>query len=467
MGFIQDKESLFSQIAVVKALQENFPKLNKSSQTFSSVTDVKGNLIPLFLDLLRNLVDSSEIKSELDRFLAKSDSFEGKVKNIISNTLLDTYAKNFNFNVPTGVLFSTNIKNLDIDQVVNVDPNTELGKFYYGNNSNTDFNRVLRQASQTGSGNFANILTLNFNTTETVEVSVNPNYNNLSFEDYVNDVLDNTKLIEPSTLVSKILDNSFGSVSSLSEKGYEWFLDQTKRRKMIDKIIDKESLTEGTVIYNDDFFKFTKSEMDEIRNKANSLYNGVNRSDLGCGFGENFIDLKSFSNSFNDLNDIRPSLVREAIVKTTSELIKQSTVGISEENRKNVEFNIISDIFTNLPAIFTSLAFSPLVITLFQSAERLTNNLTIDFQTDSIDETPSDRVIRLLREPFICIIKQIYGLIVEFLFDRVKSELIKLARILVSKIITDQTENYQKILEVIKDIRDKIENIFSLINGSD
>lgn len=474
MGFIEDKDALFGQISVVKGIEENFPAFKKGEETFQSVKSKKGNLIPMFMDLLKNLVDSSEMKKELNKFLVKADKIEQKIKDKIADKIIETYTKNFDFTLTAGTVFQTSILNIDLNDMLKPDPSTEMGKFYYtkvefsGNTSqnlaNKDFNQVLRDATQTGSASWGDLLDMTFTAeTGTIQVSLNNSYSNKSFETFVWAMLNSVQLFKPSQLVTKIIDNMYGTVSSLGEFGLDWIENQVKLAKLVDKIIEKESFTTTTNVYENDFFTFNKAELDEISNKANAIYNGVNLADLGCGFGESFIDLNSFNDSFNKMNDSRPSLVKESMVSFTNNLIKQSTVDVSDENKKNVELNIISEIFKNLPSIFTNFALSPAIVTLFQMCESMVNGPALDFQANTLEGTRTGNFIQKLREPMSCIIKEIYAILIEFLYDRIKAEVIKLAKKLLAKILADQAENYIKILKIINEIKSRVESISELI----
>lgn len=474
MGFIDEKEDLFNEISAIKAIQDNFPELNRSVSSFESVRSKNGNIIEVLLDLLRVMVDSREIKSEFTRLVSKTDSFEEGIKTSIVTNLLNTYTKNFNFNLPSGTILKTSLKNIDLNETLKTDPNSSIGKYYYGKNDDVDFTRFLNTVAQNGSGTWKNILDFNFTGPDIIEVSFNNNYSNKTYEDFVFDFINSVKIIDNSLLMTNLMDSIFGNVSSLTDSGYEWLLDQLKLSETINKIIDNESLTDNAT-YDNSFFTFSKQELDKIRKEADGMSNGGHLVDLGCGFGETFIDLGSFGESFDSLSDIRPSLVKEATNSFIDKLLDQSTVGIDNNSKSNVEFNIISGLFKNLPSILFSFSFKPQTLLMFQLSEAMVNGTGsngglnipsgIDFKTNSLTESSIDLFIKKMKESVVCMVKKVYSLVVEFLFDKVKAEVLKLAAILFSKILTDQVKNYQKILTTIRNLLSQVNNIFSLING--
>jgi hypothetical protein len=129
---------------------------------------------------------------------------------------------------------------------------------------------------------------------------------------------------------------------------------------------------------------------------------------------------------------------------------------------------LLAEIFENLPNIFFGMSIKPDVTMMFQMAESMVNGVSggLDFATTSLTESPLDNFIQQLKEAVVCIIKKIYSLIVEFLFDKVKAEILKLAAVLFSKIAKDQLQNYQAILTTIRNLLEQVNNIFSLISGN-
>ena len=115
MSFINDKSGLVSEIAVSKAIEENFPELNKGKVSFDSIKSSQGNLIPFFLDLLVMLVDSGEVKTEFTKFIAKTDVWEKEMKESLVQTIVETYSNNVNFSGITDQFpIDVDIRNVEI-----------------------------------------------------------------------------------------------------------------------------------------------------------------------------------------------------------------------------------------------------------------------------------------------------------------------------------------------------------------
>ncbi len=133
MSFIPDKSEIFSEISSIKALQDGLPELNKLFNSFDSVKSKSGDLIPLMLDLLKTLL-GDQIKETFKELLKETDKIESKIKKTIIKTTLKQVSKKTDFKLSQiqNPILNINIKNIDIEGTLKVDPNTDLGKFYYG-----------------------------------------------------------------------------------------------------------------------------------------------------------------------------------------------------------------------------------------------------------------------------------------------------------------------------------------------
>jgi hypothetical protein len=497
MGFINDKNELFNEIAASKAVSDIFPKLNKSFDTFNSVKSKSGNMIPLLLDLLKELT-GGELKKHFNELLKKSDKIENKIKDrIIKEILKKSNNNNFQLSQIQNPILKTSVKNIDVDGTLKVDPNTDLGKFYYGKAANTvpslpgepsvnvsvepggDFTKFLFDVKQQGSGNWKNIMRVDWEDGDQLKVGIDPQYLvNKSLENFLKDFLGSVKILDLSLLFSTILDVLFGAVSSLTDAGSEWLEDKIRLKKIVDKIIDKESLSDGKtpIIYDNNFFQFNKKEKDEIGFITKNISNGDNLVDLGCGTSANNIDISDFDTAFKLLNESKPSLIKEGLSKSTNEIIKKSTAGSSEENKKTIESNIISEIFENLTAIITSQTIKPFNVILQQIGESLLNTSGINpsstvgapgvnIDTVGIEKSGVEDYVQKFNNLNVCIVKDIYSIIVEFLFDIVKARIIDLIKIKIILIQQDQLKNYKQHVDKARELLKTVTNLLSFINN--
>ena len=499
MGFIDDKTELFKEISTTKALFENFPELKTEFETFKSVKSKKGNVIPLLLDLLKNTLGIN-LQKEFNEFLKKTDKIENKIKDVIIKQILKK-AKNTNFslsNINNPVL-TTNIKNIDIEGTLKMDPNSDLGKFYYGkaaklapqlpNNPSIqvaaepggDFQKFLFETAKTGSGNWKNIVNVTW-LNDDLSLNIDQQYlTNKSLENLLRDFLDSVKILDLSQVVSSSLDITFGNVSSLTDAGEEWLENKMKLKKLCEKVIEKESLSNQStpINYDRSYFEFTTEEQNEIRSQVNDISDGDNLADLGCGAVARSIDFDDFSIVFNGLQDVKPSLVKENLTRSVDALINKSVAGLSEENQETAKQNIFQQLWENLTTIMMSQTTKPFNVMLQQMGESLMNtagnlNTTIippsasigapglNIDTTSLTKSGLEDYFTKFKSLNVCLIKDaIYPVITEYLFNLVKKEVLGLVTAKIAEIKEDQLDNYKKQLKSAKEILKQVKNILS------
>lgn len=497
MPFIKDKTDLFGEIAATKSLFGNFPELNETFNSYESVKSKSGNLVPFFLDLLKELIGSN-IQEQFSEFLKRSDKIENRIKDvIIKEVLKQVKGTNFSLSSINNPVINTNIKNIDVDGTLKMNPESDLGKFYYGKaaplgpqlpNDPTiqvapqpggDFQRFLFDSVQSGSGNWKSIVNVAW-TNDNMKVNLDPQYLvDKSLENFLRDFLDSVKILDLSKVVGDVLDMTFGSISSLTDAGSEYLENKIKLKKLCDKVIDSESLADNNinpVIYNNDFFTFSKKEKDDIRFLTNNITNGNNLADLGCGNAETSVGIEDFQKSYELLQDVKPSLVKEALTKSVNGLIDKSVAGVNEENQDSVKFNLFGQIFEYIVSIIVGQTFKPFNVMLQQMGEGLLNSTGIDPSSNigapgveisgpSLEKSSVEDYFIKFKSLNVCLIKEVYSILLEFLFDIVKAEIIKLVSIKVAQIAADQFKNYKTQIESAREVLKQVNNILSLINN--
>ena len=139
--------------------------------------------------------------------------------------------------------------------------------------------------------------------------------------------------------------------------------------------------------------------------------------------------------------------------------------------------NIFKQIFENLSAVLLSQTFKPFNVILQQMGESLLNTAGIDpngtvgapgvqIGGPNIEKSGVEDYFEKFKSLNVCLIKEaIYPIIVEFLYDIIKSEIIKLVSIKIAKILDDQTKNRKKQLESARETLKQVNNVLSFINS--
>lgn len=498
MPFIKDKTDLFGEISATKALSENFPELNKAFNSFNSVKSKSGDLTPFFLDLIRELI-GAQIQTQFREFLKKTDKFENKIKKIIADEVIKKY-KNSNFKLSDieNPVLSTNIKNIDIDGTLKMDPESDLGKFYYGKAAPAapalpndpavqvglepggDFQKFLFDVKQNGEGNWKNIFKVKWPAGEDkLTIDIDQNYlAEKTIENLVLDFLNSVKIFDFSKIMADILDLLFGAISSLTDAGVDWLEDKLKLKQLCDKVINKESLADdrNPPIYDNSFFEFSQKEKDQIRNISRDISTGNNLVNLGCSTAETGVDLNDLEEAFDSIQNVKPSLVKESFTGSLEKIMEKSTAGVNEENRENVLANLFGQVWEYIVTLFMSQTIKPFNVILQQIGESLLSTLGvpsdpnfeppgIEIDNTSLEKSSVEDYFIKFRSLNTCLIKEIYSLLIEFLFDVVKAEIIKLVAVKVAQIQADQQRQYKEQIESAKEVLKNVNNLLSLINN--
>jgi len=493
MGFINDKQDLFNELNGLKTVEELFPKFkNIQKDLTSGVDSVKsksGNIVPLLLDLLKQLIGSN-LKESFDELLLKTDKIETKVKKTMVSTIMKNTSKKKDFNLQNiqNPLLETNVKNIDIE-----------GKFYYGKAAKTipasvngpqvnidtepggDFTKFLSDVKKSGSGNWKNILNVEWPSgSEQLKFNIDPSYQDgsKSFENFLTEFLDSVKILDLGLLLSTILDSLFGAVSSLTDAGSDWLENKMKLKELVNKVVDKESLSKPgePTVYDTNSFNFTDDEKRKINDATIALTNGNNLADLGCGLVENSVDLRDFDAAFNLLTESSPSSIKKGLTESTDKILKKSTNGLDEDNKKTVGLNIISEIFDNLTTIIFSQTIKPFNVVLQQIGEGLMNQDTsnpsinvgapgVQINNSSLEKSSVEDYFQKFRTLNICIIKDIYSTIIEFLFGLVKKEVLILLKVRIEILLSTQFQNYKLHIDKARELLKNVKNILSFINN--
>lgn len=444
MSFIKDKSDLFDNIAVAQTVDVNFPKIKKSSSIPSANSKSK-NTIPLMLELQTTLVGTNEISQTLkDFFTDYSKTLEKKVKESIVSNIISSFSCSADFSLPTGNIMQVNIKDLDFFDLMKVNPNTENGRFFYGK-PNTDFNSFLYDSIQTGGGSWKGFMNLTVNN-NIIDLELTNNYLPKNIKSFITDYTNSFKIIPTETLFTTMVDSLFGAVSRNIDKSFETILEEEKLNKIVDKVLESDPNTDE-IIYDDSFFTFTNTENKEIEGLATNRYNGINQSDLVCGLSESVVSDVTFNESFDSVFNSNPVTITNTVSNSIDSLVDESVSDVDDLDRDNVKLNVFIEFLKSLPKILASIIFSPKIIFLFQTVNSLINGGPIDFGNPiSLTNSRIEEFVRRGKTFFVDIVRDVYSFIVEFLYGRVKTEILKLVSVLSSTIIKEKLQIYVNIL---------------------
>ncbi len=200
MGFVDDKKEVVNSVALFEVLG-NLPK-TKSVSSLESVNSPSLNLMKFLLDLFVVTCNDGKNTTPIP---GKITYTKCDVKRILIDILIEFFPKlvtiikqaikeaikaglvcGTNFKLPnTNARVSIEMKNLDINGLTKIDPNTPIGSTFYGKDATKDFNRYLSDLAQI-SGILGEVVTTTLGVFSGVfnDKKVNPRKPNTAFKKF-------------------------------------------------------------------------------------------------------------------------------------------------------------------------------------------------------------------------------------------------------------------------------------------
>ena len=464
MSIIDQKRTLLNNIAALKSLNTGFPELNLSS-SFPSLNN-NSNAVDFLLDLIKNLIGFDQLKEELIRFLSiQTNSIEATIKLILKNILKKYFSCSIDALIPDFMLdglgdgFNICVKQIDFFNLLKVDPETIGGKLIYGE-IQKDLNSFLYEVLQGNSGTWKSLIKVEYLLQGVVEgqmknnvfnVKIDSSWTGKTVNDFINNFIDSVVLFTLPSLINKIFDIIFGSISALLGKGRNVIEGEVELEILVNKIVD---LPDTTI--NDSYFEFTPDEIDCFNERVNERING-RRILKDCNFVSSSINIDDLIDTNNQLLSTSTLIEIEQILSNQfSILSNQATDDLDETSREFGQLNFFEQLFKGIVQGLTNVVFAPKTMMIFVTYFKIVNN-SVGF-VDFNDFLQQNRqiVIDIVREAIL-------PLITDFLLKLVIKYITKLAIEDQSGRFLEMGKNYQLQLQslvgVPKQIRDLISGL--------
>lgn len=516
MSFLQNKTNLMDEIAVARSINENFPELNKFVSNTKSVKSSDGNIVPFLLDVLQE-VSGKGVQTVLfgdENFelgdggtltgstkfinqgglLGKVGELEDKGKNAFIDFCVGKYVPDENTRVedlldnPDDPLIELPIQNIDINEKMKIPSTGATSEFFYGvidedeliingplvtltdKAKPSDFSKFLNIVLTRGQGNWRNQLLFEYDKNlETIKVFPTAQTKTTKVKPFLKKLLDGTQLMDVQLLSKDLLNIVFGTTVAATNIGKDYLVDKLRFKKYVDKITNILTLEEenDVNIIDNSFFVFNKSEIDEINGKVESILNGVNASNLGCGFGENFIDLDELLTLNNSNSNVDyPYFMENNIEQQLKNLVLTSAeIGSGEENKDSVANNIFREMLDNLVStVLNFFTTNPIIMLLKQIFYKFISGVVKAYGTvKSFVNRPIDELVKDSINWLKCLWKTVWTWLVEFIFNLIRPEILILVSTLVGKIIDEKTKNKFKLAQRTRELLVNVNNILSFI----
>lgn len=412
MSIFDLKRNLLNEIAALRSLNTGFPELDLTS-SFPSLNN-QSNTVDFLLDLIKNLIGFEQFKEEIIRFLTyQTNSIEATIKRILKNILKKYFSCSIDALIPDFMIdglgdgFNISVRQIDFFGLLKVDPSTTGGKLIYGE-IQKDLNSFLYDILQGNSGTWKNLLVVEYLPQGVVDGQVKSNVFNVKIDsswagrtvnDFINAFVDSVVLFTLPSLVNKIFDLIWGTISSLLGKSPDNVSGEVELEILVNKIIDLPD----TVI-DDSYFEFTPDEVDYFNERLDERVSG-RRILKDCNFVSseiNFNDLVSTNDQLSNsatLVEIQTVLDNQFTI-----LANQATDNLDGSSQNFGRLNFFEQFFKGIVQGLTNVLFAPKTMFLFVTYFKIVNN-SVGF-TDFRDFLQQNRqfVIEVIREAILPLI---------------------------------------------------------------
>jgi hypothetical protein len=419
------KNILIKELTTLRSINaSSFPKLN-----VNGFGDNSNNPIQFLLTILKIVVGWETIKTELSTFLVYNlNDIEKEAKRFLVNLLKKHFICNDDFLVPDYMIddgFNLQIKNIDLFQILKVDPVSDIGKLIYLNSAelNAFLYQIIKGTAQ--DGNWKSIVSITYLSSGNVygqlkndvfNVKINESYRNISLNKFLSDYLNSIELFNVSNIINKTFDILFGTISSKMGKSQQQLKDEEELYQFITKIIE---LPEE---FDNSYYDFNTVELNTINAILNQKTNG-GRLIKNCGGDISTVNI----NELFDLNELIANnsatlIDLKRIIDSKFEVIENEiTTNVKDGDKQQGLLEFYFEFFNAIIKAIISLIFSPKIMLFFLIYFRFGNlqtlykspldfvKLNVTFVTDLIRNNVMPIIISFLVRIIIKAIKEIIG----------------------------------------------------------
>jgi len=431
MPILDQKEKAFGNIAALRTLTDDFPKL-KLNNSFPSINN-QGSAQDFLIDLLKALVGYEELRDTLvDILVYATEEAEIVVKESLKTELKGLVACGVDPSLPDWLIndgITIPVKKIDFMNIMKINPVTQAGSLIFddvptdGDPLNTtDFNTYLYYTIQEEGNTYTwdNIFDVEFTQISTPDNNVlnfrpNSSYTNLT--DLNNDFVDSIKLFASEDLIISIIDTLFGSIAVQPEVNKSE--EQLEMEGKIDNVINCLINADVEDVFDDTYFSFTNDQLLKIKEDATNRRNGIRYLET-CGNVQVDVPIKQLTKLKSEMAATSTQVERRDVINSNITIMAESTAESSEPvDQYGIELGFINLMLTSLIRSIVNSIISPKVLTIF-----LINYMIVYGQSSTYDNgldflSKNKTLIRNL-------VNKIRDMIVKVLLDKVLKFIMKL-----------------------------------------
>jgi hypothetical protein len=452
MSLIDQKAKVFGNIAAARTLSEGLPKL-KTNPSFPSINN-DGNSIAFLTDMLKSLVGIEKLRDVIvDSLAFKLDEMEIQVKNSMKSSLNELVNCGIDPSIPAYIKSSgsgilTEVNKVDFFDILKVDPISPTGRLIYSDTytspltNSSDFNAFLYGTIQNESvtetwSTLQPILNVRFDSANisptpnnTFKFNANASFDNKSLTELNNTFIDSIDLFESKGLLTKLIDDLFGTISFSINKTQTQIQKEEEIKNIINCIINAD---ENDVI-DDSYFTFSNEEIAIQEEAARWRKKGVRpiKSCLNTPIKITPQDMTYLIEPISGTTGQDKKVAVANAVNTLGTII--SNQATTAKNSYALELNFIENLIESIVTAIVSLILSPKVVSIFLINYKIVYGPTEDYD-DAKDFMRQNK--NLMKE----IAKSVRNAIIGVLLNSVLKEISTLVAATAVEIATEKAKN--------------------------
>lgn len=272
---------------------------------------------------------------------------------------------------------------------------------------------------------------MNYNSS-TDKMSIKPLNPTDTIGSFTNSFIDNLTIIDEKEFTASVMESMYGTISNSSKKTKKQLLEEERIRSLINKLIESDSVA-----------NISDAELEELNRLADNKFSGVVPIDVGCSIIDGILGLDDINTLINNnLGNTNPLSVGNAFDSAMENSFGNKPDQINPTNKNAIRDGFFKRLLkTILNAIVLALTSTPQIRVLLMLLNGFKNNDNVDFPSDSTDDINSQKNFTN------CLAKKTTGLLNEFIFNLLKTELLKIIIPVAKLLVKEKLQAFFRIIQ--------------------
>jgi hypothetical protein len=215
MSIVNDKKTIVNEISVISSIGKTV-ELPDQNFTYPSVS-IKNEPIPFMLDLLTATIGSEALQRTTGQVMT---NFIRKVEPDLKTSLKKQSATfNSDQTLPAGFSsgYQIPVKKIDLTGKLKNDPSSQAGSLLYQGNVNSFDQKAYNAIQNPGTDVIFGNMKMNYNSLND-HMMLTPVNSSQTIGSFVNDYIDNLKIIDEKEFTSIVMDTIYGTTAKSTNK---------------------------------------------------------------------------------------------------------------------------------------------------------------------------------------------------------------------------------------------------------